>query len=94
MSRFAAAQGIFCEGPRYSDQKTRTTPDSATPLQTSAPHQREDVCPPIYYLMCNRQIYTADLPWNRVSNLEPPAPKPRPYHQATEAHVITQKHNK
>ncbi|GBN33999.1 hypothetical protein AVEN_143996-1, partial [Araneus ventricosus] len=33
---------------------TRTTPEPAPPLQTSAPHQREDVSPPTYDLTCNR----------------------------------------
>ncbi|GBM51296.1 hypothetical protein AVEN_164377-1 [Araneus ventricosus] len=27
--------------------------------------------------------YTADLQWNRISNLDPPTPKPRPYHWET-----------
>ncbi|GBN01498.1 hypothetical protein AVEN_20697-1 [Araneus ventricosus] len=30
----------------------RTTPELAPPLQTSAPHQREDVWPPTYDLTC------------------------------------------
>ncbi|GBL97102.1 hypothetical protein AVEN_254138-1 [Araneus ventricosus] len=35
-------------------QMTRTPPGLAPPLQTSAPHQREDVWPPTYDLTCNR----------------------------------------
>ncbi|GBM19446.1 hypothetical protein AVEN_259353-1 [Araneus ventricosus] len=35
-----------------------------------APQQREDVCPAAYDLIRNRPTYTADLQWNRVSNLE------------------------
>ncbi|GBL82032.1 hypothetical protein AVEN_50603-1 [Araneus ventricosus] len=33
---------------------TRTTPELAPPLQTSAPFQREDVWSPTYDLTCNR----------------------------------------
>ncbi|GBL92162.1 hypothetical protein AVEN_91508-1 [Araneus ventricosus] len=50
---------------------TRTTIGLTPPRQTCAPHQWEDVCPPTYDLACNRYTYTADLQWNRVSNLEP-----------------------
>ncbi|GBM37400.1 hypothetical protein AVEN_28350-1 [Araneus ventricosus] len=35
---------------------TRTTPELAPPLQTSAPHQREDIWLHTYDLMCNRSI--------------------------------------
>ncbi|GBM34019.1 hypothetical protein AVEN_166450-1 [Araneus ventricosus] len=55
-------------------QMTRTTPELAPPLQTSAPHQQEDVWLHTYDV---QQVhYTTDLYWNRVSNMEPPAPKP------------------
>ncbi|GBL71556.1 hypothetical protein AVEN_156642-1, partial [Araneus ventricosus] len=33
---------------------TRTTAQLVPPLQTSTPHQREDVRPPTYDLTCNR----------------------------------------
>ncbi|GBM91056.1 hypothetical protein AVEN_147514-1 [Araneus ventricosus] len=59
---------------------TRTIPKLAPPLQTSSPHQREDV-----WSLCMSVIHTpkqykhtpnaADLQWNRVSNLEPNGPK-------------------
>ncbi|GBN77269.1 hypothetical protein AVEN_130965-1 [Araneus ventricosus] len=49
---------------------TRPTP----PLQASAPCQREDVWP--LRMICVQQApYTADLQWNRVSNLRPSGPK-------------------
>ncbi|GBO09547.1 hypothetical protein AVEN_209446-1 [Araneus ventricosus] len=48
-----------------------TTPELAPPLQTSAPHRREDLWSPTYDLTCNRSQYTTDRQWNRVSNLEP-----------------------
>ncbi|GBM22983.1 hypothetical protein AVEN_172331-1 [Araneus ventricosus] len=54
---------------------TRTTPELASPLQTSPPHQREDVRSPTYDLACNRSTYKTDLRWNRVSNLEPSSPE-------------------
>ncbi|GBO28147.1 hypothetical protein AVEN_61808-1, partial [Araneus ventricosus] len=54
---------------------TRTTSGLATPLQTSAPHQREDACTPTYDLKCIMPKYTADLQWNRVSNMEPSGPE-------------------
>ncbi|GBN36892.1 hypothetical protein AVEN_176902-1 [Araneus ventricosus] len=50
---------------------TRTTPQLARPLQTSAPHQWEDVWPLTYDLTGKRPTYTAILQWNQVSNLEP-----------------------
>ncbi|GBL94646.1 hypothetical protein AVEN_83966-1 [Araneus ventricosus] len=49
---------------------TRTTPKLAPPLRTSPPHQREDGRPLAYDLKRNRPIYTTDLHWNRVWNLE------------------------
>ncbi|GBL88772.1 hypothetical protein AVEN_158904-1 [Araneus ventricosus] len=42
---------------------TRTTPELASSLQTSTPHQREDA------------PYTADIQYKRVSNLEPSGSK-------------------
>ncbi|GBM06540.1 hypothetical protein AVEN_150373-1 [Araneus ventricosus] len=59
-------------------QLTRTILDQAPPLQTSAPYQRM-IYYPMYDLTSNRPTYTVVLQWNRVSNLNPPAPKPRPY---------------
>ncbi|GBL77912.1 hypothetical protein AVEN_143246-1 [Araneus ventricosus] len=53
---------------------TRTTPELAPPLQTFAPHHREELWLPISDLTCSRPIYTVDLQWNRVSNLEPSGP--------------------
>ncbi|GBM26866.1 hypothetical protein AVEN_266298-1 [Araneus ventricosus] len=40
------------------DQMTRTTPEMAPPLQTSALCQREDVSA---YLTCTRPTYTVDV---------------------------------
>ncbi|GBM53519.1 hypothetical protein AVEN_129516-1 [Araneus ventricosus] len=54
---------------------TRATPELAPPLQTFAPHQREDVWPTIYDLNCTRPPYMADFQWNLVSNLEPSGPE-------------------
>ncbi|GBO27125.1 hypothetical protein AVEN_15003-1, partial [Araneus ventricosus] len=33
---------------------TRATPEQASPLQTSSPHQWEDIWPSTYDLACNR----------------------------------------
>ncbi|GBN72374.1 hypothetical protein AVEN_108531-1 [Araneus ventricosus] len=54
---------------------TRTTSELAPLLQTSEPHQQVDVWLPEYDLICNKPAYTADLQWNRVSNLELSGPK-------------------
>ncbi|GBL78861.1 hypothetical protein AVEN_48849-1 [Araneus ventricosus] len=64
-------------------QMTRTTPELAPPLQTSAPHQWEDVWLPTYDLACNtpntRPIFSGIgfQTWN------PPALRSRSYHPAT-----------
>ncbi|GBN54478.1 hypothetical protein AVEN_209908-1 [Araneus ventricosus] len=50
---------------------TRTTPELAPPLQTSAPHQREDVWPHTYDLTCNKPTTRQIFSGIRVSNLEP-----------------------
>ncbi|GBM69661.1 hypothetical protein AVEN_124443-1 [Araneus ventricosus] len=47
---------------------TRTTPELAPTLQTSAPHQRQDVRPATNDLACNRP--NTHRQWNRVLNLE------------------------
>ncbi|GBL80522.1 hypothetical protein AVEN_225221-1 [Araneus ventricosus] len=52
-------------------QVTNMTPEPAYPLQTFAPHNRKDSRPSTSDLACTRPIYTIDLCWNRVSNLEP-----------------------
>ncbi|GBM42142.1 hypothetical protein AVEN_99061-1 [Araneus ventricosus] len=51
-------------------QMTTTTPELASPLRASAPHQRECMLVPtdLAYI---RPAYTAVLRWNRVSNLQP-----------------------
>ncbi|GBM34840.1 hypothetical protein AVEN_208042-1 [Araneus ventricosus] len=70
---------------------TRTTPELAPALQTSAPHQREDVCPSTQDLACNRPP-TTDLQWNRVSNLEPSGPEVETLplgHRGLQKHVGT-----
>ncbi|GBM82267.1 hypothetical protein AVEN_267976-1 [Araneus ventricosus] len=60
---------------------TRTTPESALPLQTSTPHQREEFRPTMSNLRYTRTTYKADFQWYRVSNLDLPIPKSRPYHE-------------
>ncbi|GBM08283.1 hypothetical protein AVEN_101418-1 [Araneus ventricosus] len=57
------------------DQMTRTTPDLAPPLQTSARHQREDVWPPQLSFSVQQAPYTTDLQWNRVWYLRPSGPE-------------------
>ncbi|GBM12162.1 hypothetical protein AVEN_39493-1 [Araneus ventricosus] len=42
-------------------QMTRKTPEPATPLRTSAPHQRDDVLPLMRDLMYNRSTYAEDV---------------------------------
>ncbi|GBN39766.1 Transposable element Tcb2 transposase [Araneus ventricosus] len=49
---------------------TRTTLELTAPLQTSTPHQREDIWPPTYDLACS----TTDK-WNRAPNLGSFGPK-------------------
>ncbi|GBL73446.1 hypothetical protein AVEN_159450-1 [Araneus ventricosus] len=49
---------------------TRTTPDLTPCSLDFRAYQLEDVWPPAYDLAC-RPTYTADLRWNRLSNLEP-----------------------
>ncbi|GBO34821.1 hypothetical protein AVEN_205819-1 [Araneus ventricosus] len=70
---------------------TRTTPELAPPLQTSAPHQREDVWLHTYDLMRNRSITRRIFYWNRVSNMEPPTPKPALELEATAASIQFEK---
>ncbi|GBL88528.1 hypothetical protein AVEN_159112-1 [Araneus ventricosus] len=44
---------------------TRKTPESVPALQSSAPHQWEDVWAITYDLTCNKPTYTARRRWNR-----------------------------
>ncbi|GBL96117.1 hypothetical protein AVEN_104348-1 [Araneus ventricosus] len=64
---FEATRGLFWDGPRNFEQRSN---DEDLPLQTSAPHQREDVGP-TPDLACTSPTNTADFLWNRVPNLEP-----------------------
>ncbi|GBM96853.1 hypothetical protein AVEN_126645-1 [Araneus ventricosus] len=84
-SRFEATRGLFWDGPlnffeQWSDDLDGTW---QSPLHISALYQQEDVCPFMYDLACighhTRRIFSGIGfgPWN------PPAPKPRPYHQTT-----------
>ncbi|GBM13752.1 hypothetical protein AVEN_90016-1 [Araneus ventricosus] len=57
-------------------QITRTTPELASPLQTSAPHQREDVWPHTYDLTCNRSTTRLILSGIGFRTWSPPAPRP------------------
>ncbi|GBN51179.1 hypothetical protein AVEN_208999-1 [Araneus ventricosus] len=52
---------------------TTTTPELASPLRASAPHQREYILFPTD-LAYTRPAYTAALLWSRVSNLQPSGP--------------------
>ncbi|GBL87125.1 hypothetical protein AVEN_218808-1 [Araneus ventricosus] len=58
-------------------QMTRTTPELAPPLQTSAPHQREDVWPTTYDLACNRPNTRRIFSGIGFRTWIPPAPKPK-----------------
>ncbi|GBO37773.1 hypothetical protein AVEN_151049-1 [Araneus ventricosus] len=51
-----------------------TTPELAPSFRIT-PTQLVDVCPPTCDLACSRSGYTADLRWNRVSNLESFGPR-------------------
>ncbi|GBN93217.1 hypothetical protein AVEN_133254-1 [Araneus ventricosus] len=53
---------------------TRTTPEMAPPLQTSARHKRENFWTPTYDLTFNRPT-NSNLQWNQVSNLQPTGSK-------------------
>ncbi|GBM79485.1 hypothetical protein AVEN_57324-1 [Araneus ventricosus] len=71
MPHFEATRSLSSDGPSSFElrQTEKTTSELAPLLQTSAPHQREDVCP----LLMNFQQaqHTTDNQLNRVSNLEP-----------------------
>ncbi|GBM13592.1 hypothetical protein AVEN_124001-1 [Araneus ventricosus] len=69
---------------------TRTTPELAPPLQTSAPNQREDAWPPTYDLAYNK-INTQQI-FNEIGfrTWNPLAPEPRPYHWAIVAFEKTE----
>ncbi|GBO42487.1 hypothetical protein AVEN_200738-1 [Araneus ventricosus] len=64
---------------------TRKTPQPAPALQTSVPHQQEDVWPPAHDLMCNRPNTRQIFSEIRIRTWSPPAPKPKPYHKVTAA---------
>ncbi|GBM80870.1 hypothetical protein AVEN_89755-1 [Araneus ventricosus] len=66
---------------------TRTPPELAPPLQTSAPHQREDVSPPTYNLACNRPNVRRIFSGIGFGPGNPSSPRPTPYHQATDANA-------
>ncbi|GBM23993.1 hypothetical protein AVEN_217934-1 [Araneus ventricosus] len=54
----------------------RTTLELATPLQTSAPHQREGVWPHTYDLTCNRPTTRLIFSGIGFRTWSPPAPRP------------------
>ncbi|GBM75666.1 hypothetical protein AVEN_45554-1 [Araneus ventricosus] len=54
---------------------TRTTPELAPPSPNFHATPTGGRLATTYDLACNRPPYTADLQWNRVSNLEPSGPK-------------------
>ncbi|GBM58869.1 hypothetical protein AVEN_87161-1 [Araneus ventricosus] len=60
---------IFGRSSLSRDQTSITIPELDLPLQTSAPHLQEGVLSTTYDLTCNKPTYTADLHWNRISNL-------------------------
>ncbi|GBM21284.1 hypothetical protein AVEN_53857-1, partial [Araneus ventricosus] len=62
------------------DQVTRATPETAPPLQASAPHQREDVSPSTYYLTSNKPNTRRIFSGIGFRTSIPPVPKPTPYH--------------
>ncbi|GBM95803.1 hypothetical protein AVEN_165503-1 [Araneus ventricosus] len=64
---------------------TRTTPELASPLQTSTSHKREDVWLSTYDLTCNRPHTRRIFSGIGFRTWNPPVPRPRPYHYATEA---------
>ncbi|GBL85149.1 hypothetical protein AVEN_221358-1 [Araneus ventricosus] len=53
---------------------TRTTPQPPSLNYTTTP-QREDFRSSMSNLTCYRPIYTKEVRWNRVSNLEPSCPE-------------------
>ncbi|GBM12073.1 hypothetical protein AVEN_245474-1 [Araneus ventricosus] len=62
-------------------QMTRTTPEVAPPLEISRHTSGRIFSPLAYDLTCSRPAYSAELQWNRVSNLDrdlttrPPQPQ-------------------
>ncbi|GBM01647.1 hypothetical protein AVEN_271911-1 [Araneus ventricosus] len=61
---------LFGDGPRTCDQMTKTTPERAPPFFKLPHHTSGKIWSPTYDLTCKRPKYTADLQWNRVSNVE------------------------
>ncbi|GBL83045.1 hypothetical protein AVEN_165278-1 [Araneus ventricosus] len=66
-------------------QMTRTTPELAPLVQTSAPHQREDVCLPTYDLTCNRPNTRRIFSGIGFRIWNPAASRPTPYHETIAA---------
>ncbi|GBM43746.1 hypothetical protein AVEN_153386-1 [Araneus ventricosus] len=70
----SAIRELFWDGPRNSEQRSDDRGcilGAASSLQTSAPHQREDVWPTTLDLACTGPTSTVDLEWNRDCELEP-----------------------
>ncbi|GBM70994.1 hypothetical protein AVEN_163713-1 [Araneus ventricosus] len=75
MSNFEATRGVFWDETRNFEPRSdeRTIPELAPPLQSSAPHQREEFGP-LRMIQC-ATAPTADLQWNLVLNPEPSGSK-------------------
>ncbi|GBN00848.1 hypothetical protein AVEN_89216-1 [Araneus ventricosus] len=76
-SRFEVTRGLFWDGPRnfelLSDDEDDTSAGTSSPnFHTTPTGGRLAIT---FDLMFNKPTYTADLQWNRVSNLEPSGPK-------------------
>ncbi|GBL90648.1 hypothetical protein AVEN_219316-1 [Araneus ventricosus] len=71
-SRFEATRRLFRDGPRNFEPLSDDEDDAwaGTPL-SKLPRQREGVW---LLRMIQQAPYTADLRWNRVSNLRPSGP--------------------
>ncbi|GBN96015.1 hypothetical protein AVEN_110249-1 [Araneus ventricosus] len=72
-----STRGLFWDGPRnfepWSDDEDDTWAGTPTPNFHATPAGGRLAT--TYYLACKQAPYTADLQWNRVSNLEPSGPK-------------------
>ncbi|GBO05053.1 hypothetical protein AVEN_72518-1, partial [Araneus ventricosus] len=56
-------------------QRTGTKLELQPLLQTSAPHQQDEVWSTTYDLACSGSTYRTDLQWNRVLSLKPSGPE-------------------
>ncbi|GBM82944.1 hypothetical protein AVEN_30708-1 [Araneus ventricosus] len=82
---FEATRGLFETDLVIvnGEQMTRTTPELTPPSPSFRATPAGGRLPATLDFAFTRSTHRADFHWNRVSNLEPSCPKPRPYHKDT-----------